>query len=104
MDKNTTKLHRIFLHESDKKCKENLRWNILYICGYDLTYAQFKTLNYITSSNLIKTLQNMAQGFFSIKLTKVCHRTRSEVLVSVLFKKKQEFPLLSISFKMGKFI
>ena len=44
--KATTKLYyrRCFLHESNKKCKENQWWHTLCICEYDVTYAEYKTV------------------------------------------------------------
>ena len=43
---NTIKLYyrRLFLLKSNKKCKENQGWHVLYIRGYDVTYAECKTL------------------------------------------------------------
>ena len=41
-----------------------------------------KLCNFITSSNLTKTLQNLVQGSFSINFLKIRHKDRGEVLAS----------------------
>ena len=35
---------RFFLHKTNKKCNKNQGWDVLYIRGYDVTYAEFKTV------------------------------------------------------------
>ena len=43
MVKNIIKLYkRFFIHKTNKKCKKHR--HVLYIHGYDITYAGFKTL------------------------------------------------------------
>ena len=57
--------------------------NVLYICRYDVTHTGFKTLqlyNFVTKST--KMPQNVVQGSFSMKLIKICHKNRSEILAS----------------------
>ena len=45
MVKNTIKLYtRFFLHKTNKIWKDNQERNVLYIRGYDVTYAEFKIL------------------------------------------------------------
>ena len=41
-----------------------------------------KLCNFITSLKLIKTPQKFVQGSFSVKLIKICHKNRGEVLAS----------------------
>ena len=63
----------------------------LYICGFDITYAEF-----ITLSNLTETLQNFVQGSFSINLTKTCRKDRGVVLQ--IYSKQTPTQVLSCKF------
>ena len=83
INQNTIKLYRrIFLYKTNKKCKKNEGWNVLYFCGYDVTYAKFKTLYFY---NLLKSDQSatkLCKRHFLHKIKKICHKNRGEVLVS----------------------
>ena len=80
MVKNTIKLYRrLFLHKTNKKCKE-IQGKMFCTFGCDVSYAEFKTCNLITSCKLIKRLQNLLQGYCSIKLTNICHKNGVDVL------------------------
>ena len=57
--------------------------SISYIRGYDVTYAEFKTLQLY---NFVKSDDN-ATRLFLHQLTKICHKNRSEVWPQVPFKK-----------------
>ena len=79
--KNAIKLiRRFFLHKSNKKCKKTTGEMFCIFAGTTSLTLNSKLYNFITSRNLIKTPQNYAQGSFSIKLTKICHENRVEVL------------------------
>ena len=53
-----------------------------YICRYDVTYAEFKTLQLYNFVDLTKTLHNFVQNSFSIKLENICHKDWGKGLVS----------------------
>ena len=72
-----------------KKCKGNQGWNVLYIRGYDVTYAEL--CNFIISWNLTKTPQNLVQDFFSTVLTKAyAKKTGGSKLHFFLNRKKKD--------------
>ena len=53
-----------------------------YNCGYDVTYAEFKTLQLY---NIMKSDQNdtkFCTRLFMHKVNKICHKTKVEVLAS----------------------
>ena len=80
MVKNTIKLYRrLFLHKTNKKCKE-IQGKMFCTFRCDVSYAEFKTCNLITSCKLIKRPQNLLQGYCSIKLTNICHKNGVDVL------------------------
>ena len=64
-DKNTIKLYysNCFLHKSNKQCKENQGWHVLYIRGYDSHTQNVKLCNFITSWYLIKSPQNLLSPY-----------------------------------------
>ena len=80
IDKTSIKLYRIFfLHKSNKKT-----WvkTFCTFAGMTSLTLNSKLYNLIVSWNLIKTQQNFAQNSFSIKLRKISHKNRGEVLAS----------------------
>ena len=81
---------RIFLHKlTKKKCKENQGGNVLYIRGYDVTYAELCV--FIISWNLTKTPQNLVRDSFSIISTKAyAKKTKgSKLHFSLIIKKNK---------------
>ena len=82
MVKNTIKLYRrLFLHKTNKNWKE-IQGKMFFTFGCDVSYAEFKTCNFITLCKLTETPQNILKGYFCIKLTKICHKNRVVVLGS----------------------
>ena len=65
-----------------KICKENQGRNVFYIREYDFIEAGSKLCNVIFSWQKIKTPQSSAQGSFSIKSLKLCHKNKSDILAS----------------------
>ena len=73
-----------------------------YICRYDVTYAEFKTLQLYNFVDLTKTLQNFVQDSFFIKLTKICHKDWGKVLVSGPLESIVEISHLPINSTLSK--
>ena len=84
MVKNTMKLCRRFLlYKTNKKCKENQGWDILYIRGSDVTYSEFKALRFYNFKKSDQNAKkNFVKGSLSIKALKICHKNKGEVLAS----------------------
>ena len=82
MIKNTTKLcRRFFPHKSNMQMIE-MGWNVLCICSMTALTSNSKLCRFMTPQKVIKTPENFAQGSFSVKLTKICHKNKREGLAS----------------------
>ena len=83
INQNTIKLYRrIFFYKANKKCKKTRGEMFCTFAGMTSLMLNSKLYIFITYWNLIKVRQNFVKDPFSIKLTKICHKNRGEVLVS----------------------
>ena len=81
MVKNTIKFYRSSF-SIKVICKENQEWNILCIRSMMSLMSNSKLFKFITLRKLIKTPENFVHGFFSVNITKVCHKISGEALAS----------------------
>ena len=71
MAKNTIKFYRrCFLYKTNKKCKENQGWHVLYICGCDVSYAEFETLYRFNFVKSVKKAAKLCTRLFLHKINK----------------------------------
>ena len=84
MVKNTIKLcRRFFLQKVNKNIQKKTRSEMFCaFAGMTSLTSNLKLHNFITSEKLIKTPQNIVQGSFPVKLTKVYHKNMDEDLAS----------------------
>ena len=81
MVKNTIKPYRSSF-SIKATCQENQEWNVLCIRSMMSFMSHSKLFKFITLRKLIKPPQNFVHAFFSVNITKVCHKNRGEALAS----------------------